>query len=102
MNTAAPVAPPVSLEAFTEQARAAGFDEVLVREWQPGQVVGQHTHPFDVEAWVVRGEVWLTCGGEVRHVQAGQPFQLPRDTPHEERYGPEGATFWAARKHSAA
>jgi hypothetical protein len=32
-------------------------------------------------------------------VAAGQPFEQVRGTPHSERYGPEGATFWVARKN---
>jgi len=84
---------------FEARARAQGFNDVLVREWAPGQVVGTHTHPFDVSALVVRGEVVLTCHGEGRALRAGQPFELPRDTQHDERYGPEGATFWVARKN---
>jgi quercetin dioxygenase-like cupin family protein len=89
-----------SYEQFEAAARAEGFDEVLVREWQPGQVVATHSHPFAVNALVVKGEFWLTCGGETRHVRAGERFELPRDVPHAERYGPDGATFWAARRHA--
>lgn len=84
---------------FEARARGLGFDEVLVREWAPGQVVGTHTHPFDVSALVVRGELVLICGGQERSLGAGQPFELPRHTPHEERYGPQGATFWVARRN---
>jgi quercetin dioxygenase-like cupin family protein len=84
---------------FETRAREQGFDEVLVREWAPGQVVGTHTHPFDVSALVVRGELLLRCGGQERSLGAGQRFELPRHTPHEERYGPHGATFWVARRN---
>jgi len=84
---------------FEAQALTQGFDEVLVREWAPGQVVGTHTHPFDVSALVVRGEMVLTCHGQPQALSAGQPFELLRNTPHDERYGPEGATFWVARKN---
>ena len=37
---------------FTRQSLDEGFDEVLVREWAPDAVVGDHTHPFSVEAVV--------------------------------------------------
>ena len=84
---------------FEARAFAQGFNEVLVREWAPGQVVGTHTHPFDVSALVVRGELVLTCNGQEKTVSAGQPFELARGTPHSEHYGPEGATFWVARKN---
>jgi quercetin dioxygenase-like cupin family protein len=88
-------------EAFEAATRAEGFDEVLIREWKPGQVVDTHTHPFAVKALVVSGEFWLTEGDRVRHVRTGDWFELARDVPHAERYGAEGATFWAARRHAA-
>jgi AraC-like ligand binding domain len=93
-----PAAEP-AFAAFESAALAEGFDTVLVRDWQPGQVVDEHSHPFDVKALVVRGDFWLSCGGADRHVKAGDRFELAAGQPHTERYGPEGATFWAARKH---
>jgi hypothetical protein len=87
-----------AFEAFTAHWQANGYPDTLVREWLPGQVTGEHSHPFDVQAQVMRGEVWLTCGGHTRHIRAGEAFDLLRDTPHDERYGPEGATFWVARR----
>ena len=75
---------------------------MLVREWAPGQVLASHTHPFEVKALVVRGEFALTCGGHTRRITAGNGFELAREAPHAEHYGPEGATFWVARRHTAA
>ena len=88
---------------FESSARAAGFDEVAERRWDADTVVAQHTHPFAVKALVVQGEMWLTeFDGEAaatRHLHPGDTFELDRDAPHAERYGPEGATYWAARRH---
>ena len=86
-----------TFEQFRDQALAQGFHEALVREWQPNQEVAVHEHPFDTRALVVRGEFWLTADGQTRHFRAGDTFELARHTPHTERYGAEGATFWAAR-----
>lgn len=88
-----------TFDAFETDALARGFDEVMVREWAPGQVLDTHTHPFAVEACVVRGEVALTVGDRTRLVRAGDRFELERETPHAERYGAQGATFWVARRH---
>lgn len=33
-----------------------------------------------------------------RHLHAGDTFMLARDVPHTERYGPDGATYWVARR----
>ena len=90
----------LSYEEFEVAARAEGFDEVLVRDWKAGQVLETHTHPFAVKALVVRGNFWLTEGDSVRHLQAGDRFELERDAPHAESYGEQGATFWAARRHT--
>ena len=93
---------PASFEAFEASALAEGYDEVIVREWAPGQVLESHRHPFEVKAWVVRGEVALTEDGRTRVLHAGDSFELQRDAPHDERYGPEGATFWVARRHAGS
>ena len=91
-----------SFTEFESASLAQGFDEVLERVWAPGQVVATHAHPFAVQALVVAGEFWLGCGGQTRHLRAGERFALDPGVPHDERYGPEGATFWAARRHPSA
>jgi quercetin dioxygenase-like cupin family protein len=89
----------VSFEAFAAQARAQGFDEVVERKWAPSLVLDSHTHPFSVRALVVEGEMWLTVGNEERHLRPGDEFAIDREVAHSERYGAEGATYWAARRH---
>ncbi|GAP35203.1 cupin domain-containing protein [Piscinibacter sakaiensis] len=87
------------LAAFEAEARAAAYDDVLERRWAPHASVPTHSHPFDVHARVAQGEFWLTCEGRTRHLSAGDTFQLAAEVPHEERYGPDGAVIWAARRH---
>jgi hypothetical protein len=84
---------------FEARARALGFDEALVREWAPNAQAPEHTHPFAVQALVVRGELWLSHGGSTQHLPAGSRFELDAGVPHSERYGDVGATFWVARRH---
>jgi quercetin dioxygenase-like cupin family protein len=88
-----------SFDGFARAARAEGFDEVIERTWAPSTVLDSHTHPFAVRALVVAGEMWLTVGERERHLLPGDEFALERDVPHAERYGPEGATYWVARRH---
>ena len=92
---------PASFEAFQSEALAAGCDEALVREWQPNTVLETHTHPFDAEAIVVQGEMWLTESDRTWHLRAGATFRLSAGTAHGERYGPEGATYWVGRRQVA-
>ncbi len=92
-------APLPSFEAFRAEGLAQGYDEVLAREWAPGQVVPEHRHPFAVQALVVRGSLVLGCGGAARTLRPGDRFALAADEPHTEHYGPEGATYWVARRN---
>jgi hypothetical protein len=87
-----------AFQQFEAHALAQGFDEVLERRWTPATAVEAHTHPFAVWARVVQGEMWLTVGSDVRHLRAGDEFTLDHDVLHAERYGAEGATYWAARR----
>jgi hypothetical protein len=84
-----------TFDEFQRDALARGCDEVLERHWQPGQVVPIHSHPFTADALVVKGEMWL----DDRRLVAGDTFHLEPGTPHAERYGPEGATYWVARRN---
>ena len=54
-----------------------------------------------VQALVVQGTLVLTCRGQDLLLKAGDRFELAFEEPHAERYGPEGATYWAARRHCA-
>ena len=87
---------------FEAAAKARGFDEVLVRRWDPDVVLDTHRHAFAVEALVVEGEMWLTVGADTRHLQPGDRFALDRDVAHAERYGAGGATYWVARRNDGA
>ena len=91
--------PPFSFDEFRSEMLAAGYDEVLQRPWEPGAVAPTHTHSFEANAVVVQGQRWLTEeGGPERELGPGDRFHLQANVPHAERYGPEGATYWVARK----
>ena len=91
----------MSYQAFEAAALARGFDEVLERKWAPHAVAGAHAHPFDADALVVQGEMWLTVDGVAQHLRPGDTFNLNANIVHSERYGSEGATFWVARRNVA-
>ena len=91
----------ISFAVFESNARVAGFDEALVRDWAPNTVVETHAHPFDADAVVTQGEMWLTCAATTRHLKPGETFSLASGVLHAERYGPQGATYWVARRTSS-
>lgn len=89
-----------SFEAFKSDALAAGFHEALERHWLPGTVLETHAHPFDAEAVLTQGEMWLTSFDTTQYLTPGGRFALARDVPHSERYGAAGATYWVARRNA--
>ena len=89
-------------DAFRAHPLLQGADEVLERHWAPDQVVETHSHPFDADAVVTAGEMWLIREDRTEHLKPGDTFQLKAGTPHSERYGPQGATYWVARRHPRA
>ena len=90
-----------NFDAFKADALAAGFDEALERHWPADTVLDLHSHAFDAEAVVTQGEMWLTCGEQTQYLTPGGTFKLAHDVPHSERYGPDGATYWVARRIAA-
>jgi quercetin dioxygenase-like cupin family protein len=85
-------------DAFRAHPLLQGADEVLERHWSPDQVVEEHVHAFDADAVVSAGEMWLICGDQTQHLKVGDTFHLDAGTRHSERYGPQGATYWVARR----
>jgi quercetin dioxygenase-like cupin family protein len=84
--------------AFEAQSHAAGYPEVVAKSWAPDLALSEHSHPFDVRAQVIEGELWLGCGPQVQHLCAGDEFSLAAHTSHTERYGASGALVWIARR----
>jgi hypothetical protein len=85
-------------DEYAEKMRMQGYEEVLVRNWAPHEIVETHRHPFAVRALVVKGEMWLTRKATTRHLVPGDGFELDAEEPHAERYGPGGATYWVGRR----
>ncbi len=86
---------------FTLDALARGFDDTVVRRQPANTATGPHAHAFDVDAVLADGEMWLTCRRRTLHLLPGDNFSLAAGTRHSERYGPDGATYWVARKKVA-
>jgi CheY-like chemotaxis protein len=93
--------PEVQFADFEATSFAGGYDEVVERRWDANEVLEPHRHPFDVKALMVAGDLWLTREGQTKHLRAGDSFEIPRNQVHAERYGPNGAIFWVARRHAS-
>ncbi|WP_372618204.1 cupin domain-containing protein [Falsiroseomonas sp.] len=77
---------------------ADGYQETLTRRMEAGQVVPEHTHPFDARLLILEGEFILTCQGETRRYGPGEAFELAAGIPHAEAFGSEEATYLVGRR----
>ena len=75
-----------------------GFAIPLDRRMAGGEVVPEHTHPFDARVLVLEGEYLLTEAGTTRRYGPGEGFELPANIPHAEAVGPKGAVFLVGRR----
>jgi len=83
---------------FTEQAKQLGFNNVLVKSWDPNTVLEHHSHPFSVQALVVAGKMWLRVAEDSYALGVGDRFSVNHSVQHAETYGPAGAVVWVARR----
>lgn len=100
VTTTAPVGA-ATIAAFEATLRAEGFLEVATRDHAPGTFNAEHTHPFDVKALMLAGELTLACGGEAATYRAGDVFTLAAHREHTEQFGAEPARYLVGRRHPA-
>jgi quercetin dioxygenase-like cupin family protein len=70
---------------------------VLVKlDLAPGELVARHMHPGVESSYLAAGSVTLSVKGQPDFVvNAGDGYQIPPETPHSVRNGPEKSTIVA-------
>src|ERR1700748_45312 len=68
---------------------------ILVKlDLAPGQLVPRHMHPGVESSYLASGGITLSVKGQPdRIVKAGEGYQIPPETPHNIRNGPEKSTI---------
>ena len=84
-------------EQFETALRRDGFD-IARQTLPPGAIVAEHTHPFDVRALVLNGEIRLTVEGEEYAYREGDIFVMPAGHRHAEAAGPAGVDYLVGRR----
>jgi quercetin dioxygenase-like cupin family protein len=85
-------------QAFEARLQAEGFPEIRVNELPPNRHHPQHSHPFDVLALVLEGDITLTAEGSARTYRAGEAFSMKAGCPHVEDIGPGGVKYLVGRR----
>jgi quercetin dioxygenase-like cupin family protein len=87
---------------FETGLKRTGYLDVETKQAMPDLSTQPHSHPFDVRALVLAGEVTLTSQGESRTYRSGDIFEMAAGCEHSERHGPEGTKYLVGRKHPVA
>lgn len=88
--------------SFEDQLQRDGFADIDTKSVEGNKRVGAHSHPFDVRAKVLAGEITLTFNGASHTYRAGDIFTMTAGCEHAEQCGPAGVTYTVGRRHHAA
>ena len=83
---------------FEARLRAEGFPEIRTNALQPGCHNAEHSHPFDVLALVLEGDITLTVEGNARTYRAGDEFSMKAGCAHVEDVGAQGVKYLVGRR----
>lgn len=84
--------------SFESRLRTEGFPEIRTNELKPNCHNDEHSHPFDVLALVLEGDITLTVDGKVRRYRAGDEFAMKAGCRHVEDAGAEGVKYLVGRR----
>jgi quercetin dioxygenase-like cupin family protein len=87
----------MNTEQFTQALLREGYD-VSTRTVEAHRENKLHAHPFEVRAMMLSGEMALVHDGHTQVCRAGDIFTMAAGCEHEERFGPEGASYVVGRR----
>ena len=88
--------------SFEDELRQDGFADLDTKTVAGDKRVDVHSHPFDVRAKVLDGEITLTFKGTSQTYRAGDIFTMAAGCEHAEQCGPAGVTYTVGRRHQTA
>lgn len=85
-------------DAFEARLRTERYPEIRETELAPNCRNTEHSHPFDVLALVLQGEITLTVAGAARTYRSGDEFAMAAGCAHVEDVGPQGVRYLVGRR----
>jgi quercetin dioxygenase-like cupin family protein len=87
-------------EVFLEKLAKEGFPTPVLVERAVGEFLDSHSHPYEVHALVIEGQIDIAIDGIKTVYLAGDAFHLLPNQIHTENYGAKGVKYLASRKGS--
>ena len=88
----------MSKAQFIKMLQQESYPQPVEVQREPNGHLDDHTHPFEVKALVLEGEIDLMRNGHTKTYGPGDIFHLGLEEVHAETYGPQGVRYLAARK----
>lgn len=88
-------------EVFLEKLVKEDFPSPVLVDRAIGKFLDSHSHPYEVHALVIEGQIDITINGIKTAYLAGDAFHLPPNQMHTENYGAKGVKYLASRKDAA-
>jgi quercetin dioxygenase-like cupin family protein len=85
-------------KSFEARLRNEGFPEIRTNQLAPGCHNDEHSHPFDVLALVLEGDITLTVDGKARRYCPGDEFAMKAGCRHVEDVGAKGVRYLVGRR----
>ena len=83
---------------FIHMLMQEGYPDPIEVQREPRGSLNEHSHPFEVYALILNGDIELIIEGESAVYKPGDIFYLGGYEPHSERYGKEGVLYLASRR----
>jgi quercetin dioxygenase-like cupin family protein len=87
--------------SFEARLKAEGYPEIRTNEMPPHCHNAEHSHPFDVLALVLEGDITLSVEGSAHTYRAGEQFSMKAGCRHIEDVGSAGVKYLVGRRHVA-
>ena len=84
--------------AFEARLKAEGYPEIRTNALEANRHNPEHTHPWDVLALVLDGDITLTIDGKARKYAVGEEFRMQAGCRHIEDAGPSGVRYLVGRR----
>jgi mannose-6-phosphate isomerase-like protein (cupin superfamily) len=83
----------MDLKDWEKKLQDEGFGHTYIWQDGPGAFYPDHTHRMTTAHVILDGEMTLTSEGEMRTYKAGDRCDVPANTVHSARMGPQGCRY---------
>ena len=83
---------------FIHMLMQEGYPDPVEVQREPRGSLDEHSHPFEVYALILDGDIELIIDGKSSVYKPGNIFYLGPQEFHSERYGKEGVLYLASRR----